>query len=66
MEKLSTESAIKLQKILSKRAGRELTKEELEQAYCNLMGFAQALIELDEPELEKPLAKAKGNNLQYV
>ena len=50
MKLLTSEAAAKLQVILSKRAGRKLTQEELEQAYDALMGFAEALIELDEPK----------------
>ncbi|MBI3887586.1 hypothetical protein HY310_00780 [Candidatus Microgenomates bacterium] len=46
MNKLSPESALKLQKILSKRIGHELSREELELAYSNLMDFAFALIDL--------------------
>ena len=44
---LTPESAEKLQKILSKRVGRKLTKEELEEAYEGLMGFAYALLDLE-------------------
>lgn len=54
MEKLSAESAIKLQRILSKRVGHELSPDELEQAYEALMGFAEALIDLSEPQIENP------------
>lgn len=50
MSKLTKESALKLQKILLKRTGREFSEEELEQAYYSLMGFAEALIDLDIPE----------------
>ncbi|OGG13503.1 hypothetical protein A2773_03285 [Candidatus Gottesmanbacteria bacterium RIFCSPHIGHO2_01_FULL_39_10] len=46
MANLTQESAIKLQKILTKRFGRELTQEELEQSYDALMGFAVALVEM--------------------
>lgn len=46
MGKLTVESAEKLQKILTKRLGRELTEQELEVAYENLLGFAMALAEL--------------------
>lgn len=43
---MTAESAEKLQKVLTKRFGRELTKQELEVAYENLLGFAMALAEL--------------------
>ena len=46
MTKLSPESAIKLQKILSKRTGRLFAQEELENVYQNLMEFAFALVDL--------------------
>lgn len=46
MKILSDKSAEKLQKILSKRFGRRLTQEELEEAYFRLMEFATALIDL--------------------
>lgn len=79
MTNLTRESASKLQKILSKRIGRELTEDELEQAYQGLIGFAVALIELSEPppvtdpppkankNREKlPLANDEKSILQYV
>lgn len=50
MQKLTAESAAKLQKILSKKFGRLLTEQELEEAYNNLMGFAFALIDLVSTE----------------
>ena len=43
---LTTESALRLQHILSKRAGRLLSDKELQEAYSNLMDFAVALLEL--------------------
>jgi hypothetical protein len=46
MQKLTPESSIRLQRILSKRVGREVSDKELEQAYYGLMGFAEALMEL--------------------
>lgn len=46
MANLTQESATKLQKILTKRFGRELTPEELEQSYDALMGFAVTLVEM--------------------
>lgn len=52
MRLFTSESAAKLQKILSKRIGRELSEDELEQAYDNLIGFAETLIDLSEPEIE--------------
>lgn len=79
MTKLTPEATIKLQRILSKRVGRELSDEELEEAYDALMGFAIALVELsdDEPGIKPPLKKTvfipkmpianyKENVLQYV
>lgn len=79
MTSLTKESAARLQKILSKRIGRELTEAELEQTYDSLMGFAIALIELTEPPIEKPpglkktrkhiklpIASKEENILQYV
>lgn len=57
---LTTESTAKLQKIFRKRVGRELSQEELEQAYDALMGFAVTLVELsnnDEPEVKPPPQK---------
>lgn len=61
MRQLILESAAKLQKILSKRVGRDLTQEELEQAYDALMGFAIALVELDSDGQKKssPTKKAR-------
>lgn len=79
MQNLTSESAIKLQGILSKRVGRELSAAELEQAYYSLMDFAEALIDLSEPQIEKPykppkikakiklpIAKSRREVLQYV
>lgn len=80
MQKLTPESAIKLQSILSKRIGHKLTDTELEQAYEALMGFAETLIDLDTPEmgptpkppikqarrLNRPLANNKESIIQYV
>ncbi|MBI4039141.1 hypothetical protein HY384_04250 [Candidatus Daviesbacteria bacterium] len=51
---LTSASAFKLQKILSKRLGRELDEEELNQAHEALMGFAEALMDL-EPSENKPI-----------
>jgi len=61
MIKPTPESAAKLQKILSKRIGRELSNEELEKAYDVLIGFAVALVELDsnEPKINPPTKKAR-------
>lgn len=61
MRQLTLEAAIKLQRILSKRVGRKLSDEELEEAYDGLMGFAIDLIELssNEPEKNPPTKKAK-------
>lgn len=50
MSYLSNQSAIKLQSILSKRIGRELSEDELEEAYANLMDFAYSLADLNAPE----------------
>ncbi len=66
MIKPTPESAAKLQKILSKRIGRELSNEELEEAYDALMGFAIALVELDSNEPKYPIANTNPNVLQYV
>lgn len=82
MIKPTPESTAKLQRILSKRLGRELSDEELEEAYDALMGFAMALIELDsnEPKINPPakkpslfiakpkypIANTNPNVLQYV
>ncbi len=52
---LSSESAIKLQKILSKRFGRALSQEELEQAYSSLMEFAFALIDMSTLPIQESL-----------
>ena len=59
--KPTPESAAKLQKILNKRLGRELTEVELEEAYDALMSFAIALVELDsnKPEKNPPTKKAR-------
>ena len=46
MRTLSDKSATKLQLILSKRLGRELSNEELELAYNRLMEFSMAVISL--------------------
>jgi hypothetical protein len=46
MHQLTTKSAEKLQTILSKRCGRQLTLIELQESYNNLMEFAFALVEL--------------------
>lgn len=45
---MSKETAQRLQEILSKRFGRELSQEELETAYHALMEFAWALVDLDD------------------
>lgn len=70
MASLTKESANKLQRILSKRFGRELSEIELEQAYDALMGFAEALVDLDtpniEPEHKRPIASNKESIIQYV
>lgn len=80
MTKLTEESAIKLQKILSKRFNRELSNQELEQAYEALMGFTEALMDLDTPGVEPiskppkkplrkqnyPIAYCKESVIQYV
>jgi benzoyl-CoA reductase/2-hydroxyglutaryl-CoA dehydratase subunit BcrC/BadD/HgdB len=80
MNKMTYDSAKRLQKILNKRLGRTLTGDELEQAYESLMGFAEALLELsdNEPEdpshplkkinnrLHLPIADQKESILKYV
>lgn len=77
---LTLESKTKLQKILSKRCQRQLSDQELEEAYESLIGFAEALMDLDTPEIEpipkppikqdlrlnRPIANNKENVLQYV
>lgn len=50
MRNLSDKSAEKLQKIYSKKLNRELTRQELEQIYNELMDFAFALVELNQVE----------------
>lgn len=50
MAELTEKSAKKIQSILSKRIGRELTQAELEEAYANLMDFAYALADLNTSE----------------
>lgn len=45
---LSRESALKLQKILSKQLGRQLTDQELQIAYSNLLDFVYAFLSFDE------------------
>lgn len=82
MRQLTPEAAIKLQRILSKRIGRELSEKELEEAYESLMGFAIALVELDSDGQKKspptknarlfvakpkyPIANTNPNVLLYV
>ncbi len=80
MTKLTKESALKLQKILSKRFNRQLSDQELEQAYEALMGFAEALMDLDTSDIEptpeplryhkrqliRPIANNRESVLQYV
>lgn len=50
---LSKESATKLQNILSKKLGYQLTDRELQHAYSNLMEFTYALLSLDEAVPDK-------------
>lgn len=52
MSRLNSKSAAKLQMILSKKVGRLLTPDELEQAYSSLMDFVFALVELTPLETE--------------
>lgn len=80
MSLLTPESASRLQTILSGRVGRELSNNELEEAYDALMGFAMALVELDSNETKInppkpkqvitaprfPLANTNPNILHYV
>ena len=80
MGKLTPEASAKLQIILSKRIGHELAQSELEQAYEALMGFAEALMDLDTPDIEptpkpsikhrtrlnRPIANNRESILQYV
>ena len=53
MFRLSESSASKLESILLKRIGKKLSRDELEDAYNNLMSFAHAVIELDNADEEK-------------
>jgi hypothetical protein len=46
MKNLTGNRRKKLQTILSKRLGRELSEEELDEAYASLMNFASALYAL--------------------
>lgn len=62
MKKLTAESAEKLQRILSKRFGRILTDQELEEAYYNLMEFAAALIDLSPIETLKCRGACKAHS----
>lgn len=76
----SDSSLEKLNKILVKRLGRELSQTELEQAYYALMGFAEALIDLATPDIEPtpqpskkpkrqlkhPIANNKESVIQYA
>jgi len=61
-KRLSEQSADKLQTILSKRFGRELTLAELEEAYGSLMDFAYALVDLEETDKNRgaPLEKRES------
>jgi len=65
MANLTEKSAKKLQSILSKKIGRELSPAELEEAYVNLMDFAYSLSDLnasesaDEPQLAETETKGK-------
>ena len=47
MRRLDKTTANKLNKILSKRLGRDLTQDELENAYDKLMTYAFELINLE-------------------
>lgn len=47
MNKISKESSEKLQKILSKKLGRNLTDLELEDAYDKLLSFSFSLVLLN-------------------
>lgn len=53
MRKFTDESATRLQEILSKRLGRQLANDELEEAYVSLMDFVFALVDLTPPQ-QKP------------
>lgn len=68
MNKLTFESTTELQRILSRRLGRELSQTELEEAYEALMGFAETLMDLgtDADQLNQPIANKEENVLQYV
>ncbi|MGH7203710.1 MAG: hypothetical protein ACREHC_04685 [Candidatus Levyibacteriota bacterium] len=47
---LTVETAARLQQLLSKRLGRQLSPAELELAYNTLIDFAVSLLELNEIE----------------
>ncbi len=62
MKSLSQKSSDKLQKILSKRMGRTLSRIELEEAYSNLMEFAVALVDLSSDSRDEKTTQS-GKNL---
>ena len=68
MANLTEKSAKKLQSILSKKIGRELSPAELEEAYVNLMDFAYGLLDLDTSEsINKPqLTETDPKEMQYL
>ncbi len=46
MSKLTIQSANKFQAIMTKRLGRSLSDDELQETYDNLMDFAYALVNM--------------------
>ncbi len=64
--KLSEKSAKKLQRILSKRIGRELSETELEGAYTNLMDFAYALVDLSASENNEGVQTTKTDQKEKL
>lgn len=63
----TVESLQKLQKILIKRLGREVSLQETALAHHTLMNFAFALVDMAPTEsisfLEKPLANSKRKDI---
>lgn len=58
---MTEESADRLHKILSKRYGRELTKDELNVAYESLIGFATSLLDLSQASNFQSITKPEWN-----
>jgi hypothetical protein len=62
MRALSEESASKLEKILTKKLGRNLSRKEVEEAYNSLMDFAYAVMQMDI----QPVNKSKQMKLNKL